>query len=162
MRKPSQSLSRTSAITINTWLSKETSMNYQQRHSYLSNYFMRLLGGGVLSILALATVTMAQSNLCIPQTDPVTGSPNIDGIVYGVNTPFRTADVGWTNAVRFNLNAGMGTSRTGLFQLVRTASDVYVSFVIDTPAPGVDDHIVIAFSTDTDPTHDWRIHIKPF
>lgn len=130
--------------------------------------------------LTISVQAYAQNHLCISHTDSVTGSPSIDGIVYQVGDPSRPTgppqpyfgpDIGWTRAARFNLfpfNAqnpngnGFGVPKIGDLQLVRDTNFVYVSYYIQDPPANVDDTVVLVFSTDGNPAHDWRIEINPF
>jgi hypothetical protein len=125
----------------------------------------------LLACLSHPQRAKAQKDFCVTQTDVVTGSPQIDGIVYAVDSKNIAPDAGWTNAARYNLfpfnsmsplNDGYGMAKIGDLQLVRDSSFVYISYAIQTPAPEVDDTIVLVLSTDGNSAHDWRIEIKPF
>src|SRR5712664_1562398 len=103
----------------------------------------------------------AQTDLCIPSIGGLAGTPSIDGVVGSFNQGIAD-DLGWNNAVRVNLSADLGMTRASSMQIGRTATDLYLSFSVGIPTPGVDNTIALVFSTDGNPAHDWRIHITPF
>ena len=106
-------------------------------------------------------------DLCIPSIGGLVDAPTMDGRPEG--------DVGWNNAVQVGLRESMGAPRIGTLQLGRkevSATDKSVYLSIDLTGfnqpsaggrgPGLNDTVVLALSTDADPTHDWRIHVSPF
>jgi hypothetical protein len=101
-------------------------------------------------------VTLAQSDLCVPAIGSgLAPQPTIDGRVDG--------DPGWAQAMRVNLKELMGVPRVGSMQLGRVGNFMYISFEVEgMPTPAYDDLVVLGFSTTSDHTQDWRVHIHPF
>ncbi len=133
-------------------------MKTSKHQRILCAMFRTLFIGPILMALLFQSVTpvlAGENDACVPALGGFGLLPNVsDGIVDG--------DTGWSGALRINLNAGTGTTRTAVFQAGRSSTDMYLSLVVDTPAPGVDNTIVIALSTDGNAANDWRIDIKPW
>lgn len=133
--------------------------------------YSSFLWGSLFSLLIVVALVLlpaasapAQNDLCLTNNiGGLAGLPTIDGIVEGYTGPGGVQyDPGWNRAVRVNLSANLGVSRSAVFQMGRSSTDVYISFVVDTPVPGGDNHIVLVLSTDGNTAHDWRIHVQPF
>jgi opacity protein-like surface antigen len=121
----------------------------QKRHPIL---FILMIGTAMMFMFSLPV--QGQDDLCVSDIGGLAGNPDIDGVVED--------DAGWNGATRVNLSADLGVTRSAVFQLGKRSGFFYISFVVDTPVPGSDNTIVLVFSTDGNPAHDWRIHIQPF
>jgi len=132
-------------------------------HRHIKRISLSTVLTGILVFFITATTVQAQNNMCIPSIGGLAPLPNIDGIVEGYTGggPVQD-DPGWNGATRFNLSADLGVTRSAVFQVGRSGSSVYISFVVDTPTPGDDNTIVLVLSTDGNTANDWRIHIQPF
>lgn len=127
------------------------------------NKIGKLLLPGMLFMLAGAGAVLAQNDMCIPGVGGLAGLPTMDGIVENYNGGGPIVyDPGWNGATRWNLSGDHGATTSLKFQSGVGGGSLYLSFVVGTPFSGPDDTIVLGFSTDGNPAHDWRIHVKPF
>jgi hypothetical protein len=118
-----------------------------------------------LAVVLLAAPVFAQTDMCIPTIGGLAGTPFIDGIVDGYTGPPGnvTSDSGWNNATRWNLSGDHGTTTATKLQAGLAGGFLYLSYVVDTPAWGQDNTIVIGFAgTGAAASTDWRIFISPF
>jgi hypothetical protein len=114
-------------------------------------------------LLLLAVGAAAQNDICMTSAGGLAGVPVIDGIVDGYTGPGPiNNDAGWNGATRWNLSADAGATTAVKFQAGVAGSFLYLSYVIDTPAIGLDDTVALIFSTDGNAAHDWRIFVQPF
>jgi hypothetical protein len=122
--------------------------------SRIKNLILRV--APVVALLAaIPGVSFAQSDVCIPGLGGLASAPTIDGVVDG--------DPGWNQAVRLNLKELSGTPREGSMQLGTAGGFLYLSFEVEgTPSPGIDDLVVLGFSTTSSAIQDWRVHVSPF
>jgi hypothetical protein len=120
-----------------------------------------------LSALALvlgAATASAQTDMCVPAVGGLAGTPVIDGIVDGYTGPGAIDyDAGWNGATRWNLSGDLGATTASKLQAGLAGGFLYLSYVVDTPAYGQDNTILIGFAgTGAAASTDWRIHITPF
>jgi hypothetical protein len=120
----------------------------------------RTMGVVAALILLCATAEATQTDICMTSVGGLAGNPTIDGIVDGFAGIDN--DPGWNGATRFNLSGDNGSTTGVKFQSGARSGFLYMSYVIDTPSIGLDDTIVLMFSTDGNTAHDWRIFIQPF
>jgi len=114
-------------------------------------------------LLLFAVVAAAQSDICMTSVGGLAGVPVIDGIVDGYTGPGTVNNYPcWNGATRWNLSADAGATTAVKFQSGQSGGFLYLSYVIDTPAIGLNDTVVLIFSTDGNAAHDWRIFVQPF
>jgi hypothetical protein len=118
----------------------------------------------VSAVVLLAAAAFPQNDICVPGIGGLAGTPVIDGIVDGYTGPGGVnSDPGWNGATRWNLSGDHGATTGTKFQAGFAGGSLYLSYVIDTPAYGQDNTIVIGFAqTGAAASTDWRIHIIPF
>lgn len=134
----------------------------------------------IASLLLVISFARAEEGQVCAATAGISwlGNPVMDGVVERFPVPTSVdpsgfkSDPRWNGAAKINLSysneAGTGTGAIPGKLLVGDTTDaLYMGIVIqlDTSpyvTPSENDIVVLALSTDSNPLHDWRIHIYPF